>query len=201
MPRGRSQSLALLLIGGGLLLLLAQSGFLLFLPAFVRLLLILVVGVAVWRGSANYLKLWQRLALLGLLVIFALPGLGDAAGVFVLGLPAAAFAWSYLRDPRRWWALLPAGVLGSLALVTLFETTFPGWDAAPIFFLGLAATFSYLYLRPFAQGGQRWAIYPAIGMVVLTVLSNDPSGDGPNWLSPIVLIAVGLSLLWWWRKR
>ena len=196
----KPQRLAMALIALGLVFLLLQSGLLGAIPALLRLLLVLVVGSALWQGTRN-LKVWQRLALLGLLLLVVLPTLGELSGVFVLGLPGALFWWTYARDPRRWWAILPAGVLSSLALVVFVEQALPGWDGGPILFLGLAATFSYLYLLPSERGGQRWALFPAIGCIVLTLLSNDPRGSGPGWLLPLVFIGGGLWLLWWWRGR
>lgn len=196
---GRPRRLATLLIALGALLLALQSGLLAALPALLRLLLFALLGVALWRGSSR-LGSWPRLALLGVLLVVALPRLGELAEAFVLGLSGAVFAAVYLRDRRRWWAVLPAGTLFSLALVALFSAVFPGWGAAPVFFLGLAGTFSYLYLLPAARGGQRWAIYPALGSIALTLVSNDPSG-GSSWLLPLLLIGLGLGLLWWWGKR
>lgn len=199
MADGRPRRLAASLIALGALLLVLQSGLLGALPALLRVLLFVVLGVALWRGSSG-LRLWPRLALMGALFVVVLPRLGELVGVFALGLPGAVFAAIYLRDRRRWWAVLPAGTLFSLALVALFGQLFPGWSAAPVFFLGLAGTFSYLYLLPVPRGGQRWAIYPAIGCIALTLVANDPGG-GSSWLLPLLLIGLGLGLLWWWGKR
>lgn len=51
-------------------------------------------------------------------------------------------------------ALIPAGVLFTLAGVAGADVLVPGVDSGSLFFLGLAATFGYVYRLP---NGQRWA--------------------------------------------
>ena len=74
--------------------------------------------------------------------LFAVVTSGRFAATAALGFPALAFGLSYLHSAKRWWLLLPAGLLGSLTLLVTFAGLFPHWDATPVLFLGFAATFT-----------------------------------------------------------
>lgn len=70
----------------------------------------------------------------------------------------------------------------------------PRLDTAWLFFLGIAATFGLLYLLPASQGGQRWAVYPAVvalAVLAIVLLTGAVSGV----VVPIALMLVGLYLL------
>jgi hypothetical protein len=186
------------LIGVGILVLIFNSNLLGALPSLIWLSLLFAVGVALWMVGA--LPHWVRITGVAALYVFAMATSGDLAGVAALGFPALAFGVVYLIKPKRnWWAIIPGGVLTSLALLVLFEEIFPHWGGEAVMFLGFAATFTTLYLLPANRGGQRWALYPAIGWIVITVLSNDPSGDS-GWFLPLILIGAGAMILLWWRR-
>lgn len=194
------KQLAYTLVAVGSLLFLANSGILGALPAFIWVILLFVSGSAFWLATQGHLPMWQRIVGFAGIGIFAAASSGRFSGVPVLGFPAMVFGLIYLRNPKRWWALMPAGVLSSLALLVTFEELFPRWDATPVLFLGFAATFSIIYLLSPQRGGKRWALYPAILFIILTVLVNDPSGSMPAWFLPILLIGGGSLMLWWWRR-
>jgi hypothetical protein len=199
--RSSSTTIGVVLIAAGVLAVAARSPALGALPDLMRVLLLFAVGAAAWWGTRGRLRRGARIALIAVIGAFAVPSAGRFAGVVAIGFPALAFALVYLASPRRWWALLPAGVLASVALVAGSQALFPGWNPAPLLFLGFAATFTTLYLLPRGRGGQRWALAPALLWIVLTVLVNSPSGNGPHWLLPAVLIGAGVFLLSWWRGR
>lgn len=201
MKGSSAKTVAYVLLGTGLFLFLANTGVFGALPAFLWTLLLLAVGAAFWMGSLHALPLWQRIAGYAGIGVFATATSGSFAGAAALGFPALAFGLVYLLEPRRWWALLPAGLVGSVAVFIALDALFPRWDTTPILFLGFAATFSVLYLLSPRRGGKRWALFPAVLFIVLTVLSNDPSGNTPGWFMPLLLIGGGWLLLWWWRRR
>ena len=205
MRRRSSTTLGVLLIALGVLVVLGRTPAFALMPALLRLLLLFALGGYAWWGTRGRLPRSARLVLVAVVGAFAVPSAGRFAGVAALGYPALLFALVYLSSARRWWALLPAGVLASLALVAGSQVLFPGWNPAPLLFLGFAATFTALYLLPGKRGGQRWALFPALLWIGLTVLVNYPGGRGPHWLLPAVLIGTGVFLLSWWgggrRKR
>jgi hypothetical protein len=187
------------LIGVGILVLLFNSNLLGALPSLIWLALLFAVTIALWMVGA--IPHWVRIVAVLALYILAMATSGNLAGVAALGFPALAFGVVYLVRPKRsWWSIIPGGILASVALLVLFEEIFPGWDGVAVMFLGFAATFTVLYLLPAQRGGQRWALYPAIVWIVLTVLSNDPSGDSGFFL-PLVLIGAGVMILLWWRRK
>ena len=188
-----------LLVTAGAFLFLINTGLLGALPSFIWFALLLTVGAAFWLGMDTR-PFWERVVGFGLVGVFAIATSGRFAGSAALFFPALAFALVYLADTRRWWAVLPAGVLGSVGALVTTEVLF-GWGGAPVLFLGFAATFAYLYLLPKARGGQRWALYPTVVAILLTVIVNDPSGRTPGWVLPLLLTGGGAFMLWWWRDR
>lgn len=72
----------------------------------------------------------------------------DRAGAFLFLFMGAGFGAVYLRERANWWALIPCGVMLTLALVVLLPPDVEGMPAAAVLFLGLAATFGVLALVP-----------------------------------------------------
>ena len=190
----RNLAYLLLLVGT---LLLANSGFLGALPSFLRTAALLALGAALWLGPTHVTFGWRLAGFIGV-GVFAIITSGAFTGVAALGFPALAFALVYLSDRSRWWAIIPAGILASVALLLTFSLLF-AWNATPVLFLGFAATFTYLYLLSPERGGQRWALYPAVVFIALTVLVNDP-GSGFSSALPLLFIGAGVLMLWWWQR-
>jgi hypothetical protein len=113
---------------------------------------------------------------------------GDLAGFYFLGSIGAGFIFTYLQERKHWWAVIPGGVLVTLGTIVAAEEIFPRWDAGGLFFAGLAATFGYLY----AYERKRWAIYPAVALLVIGLLGLSFTG---GWVFPLLLIAVGFYAL------
>ena len=201
MPRPDAQTLAVVLIGAGLLMFLSNFGLFGALPAFIWVCLLFALGALIWTRLPERFPFWQRLVIYIAVGIFAIISADAFAATVSLGFPAMAFAFVYLRNPRNWWAIIPAGVLTSVALLVTIETLFHRWDGTAFMMLGFAATFTLLYLLPKERGGQPWALYPAILWIVLTMMINDPVGDMPSWLLPVLLIGGGAFILWRWQQH
>ncbi|MEX2543173.1 MAG: hypothetical protein WD314_15305 [Trueperaceae bacterium] len=197
----RARLIGFALLGLGALALVANTGIFGLLPAFVWVMTLFAAGAAVWMLGAGCFAFPQRLLLFIGIGLLATTTSGRMAGTAATGFIAMAFALVYLRDARQWWAIIPAGVMAGASLVTTVETLFPRWDAGPLFLLVLAGTFTLLYLLPRERGGQGWALAPAVVLIMVTVVANDPSGRTPGWLVPLVLIGSGVAMLWWWRRR
>jgi hypothetical protein len=186
----RSMVPALILIGLGVVGILSGTGLFRFLGGFIWAG---VLGVAAYYA---FMEGKKRNNTLLRLAAFPLAGLaiasitsasfGGAAFLAALGL---AFALVWHDDKRRWWAMIPAGTFASLAAVTFFEPIVGG-SAGWLFLAGLAATF-YALTR-FEVEPQPWAIYPAIALGVVALLSFTTSG---GWVVPLLLIAAGVYLL------
>lgn len=191
----RRTQLGVGLVALGLLALLSNFGLFAGLGRLVGMVLFGAAGVLVigmYRRDPG--RLWT------LPLGFGLLGLGVASmelpwsGGAFLGSIGLGFLAIWLLDAtrQRWWALIPAGVLLTLGLVATWDELFSGPSdvGGTIFFLGLAATFAALYLIPSVQ--QRWAIWPALALGVVAILTLSFSG---GWIAPIALILVGAWLL------
>ncbi len=193
----------ILLIAGGMLFLMQSLGLLMlnnlwpiifaapgavFLYAFVR-------------RRENWWAVIPGLTLLGIGALIAFsqvfPRANDAwGGAIFLGSLGASFLAVYLRTgTREWWAIIPAGVLGTIAATILLEPFLGSGFTGGLFMLGMGATFALVYLLPTPAGRMRWAIYPASilgGIGVLTLITA-------TWLirvlGPLAIIALGLYLI------
>ena len=110
-------------------------------------------------ASGGWWAAFPGFVLAGIGVLILLPdSLEDLGGAVFLGAIGLSFWLVYLSGRERWWAIIPGGVLVTLATVTLTDTLFRGGDAGGgIFFLGLALTFLLVALL----AGMRWAYWPA----------------------------------------
>jgi len=107
------------------------------------------------------------LVLAGIGVLILLPdSLDDLGGAVFLGAIGLSFWLVYLSGRERWWAIIPGGVMITLAGVTLTDTLFRGGDAGGgVFFIGLALTFLLVALL----AGMRWAYWPAGALGVMGI--------------------------------
>ena len=106
----------------------------------------------------------------------------------------------YLANPRMWWAIIPGGVMTTLAVVAgIDEIGVRGFDSGGVFFLGLGLTFLVLGLLT-PRTGERltWAFIPAAVLIVMGILVGANSANLINVVWPFVLIAAGG--YWIWRS-
>lgn len=129
-----------------------------------------------------------------------LRGAGTWGGSLFLGSLGIGFAAVYLRDHGRWWAIIPAGVMLTVALPAVGGASEAGARASgALFFVGLAVTFVLVAVLPGGPGRRRWAWTPAGALAVLAVLVALEATallSVFNYLWPLVLIAGGGVLLW-----
>lgn len=127
-----------------------------------------------------------------------LPGVASAlGGSFFLGSLSLSFWLIFAAHRKHWWAIIPGGILLTLAAVAGGGNLFAGSFGGVLFFLGLSATFGALYVLPSAKdkGHTRWALIPAIfclGMAFVVAASLSTLA-GAIW--PLGLILLGLYLL------
>jgi hypothetical protein len=134
------------------------------------------------------------MALLGIGVLIGLSviGLADAIGGAVfLGSLSLAFWLVYLRRRDNWWAVIPGGVLATLAVVAGLEQVIPWAETGGIFFMGLALTFGLVYLLPTPHGQMTWALIPAAVLFVLGLIVVLATSSVFQYLWPLALILVG----------
>jgi hypothetical protein len=202
-------SLVLPIVGG---LLLVALGALLFLNNLdvIDLDWSLLIGPIIALGGLVFLfvfifdrKNWWALipafTLLGLGAIILLGNLhvpfaetiSGAILFFAIGL---SFWLIYINNSSNWWAIIPGGVLWSLAAVTIMpEGT---WFSRGIFFLGLGLTFLLVYLLPKPEGRMKWALYPAVALFLVGLLATIGASNWIKFIWPVALLIGGAVLLY-----
>jgi hypothetical protein len=120
-----------------------------------------------------------------------LPNAPDTfAGSIFLGGISLAFWLVYLLDRRQWWAVIPGGVLLTLAFIAgTANTAFADNGAA--FFFGLGLTFVVVALLPNMGRNLRWAWIPAAVMLVMGAFLSLSATNLINYVWPVALILAG----------
>jgi hypothetical protein len=218
MPRIETRVIAGgLLVALGVLLLLQTLG--VFVGG-VDLLLAVVFGAAGVLflrvfASAPALKWWAALPGVMLIDLAALmviglaspslactPRLGgwvlscsEIAGAIFLGGLGLSFWLVYVANRAQWWAVIPGGVLVTMAVVTLVSSNLNGAVGGGVFFLGLGATFLVVGLLPTRQERMAWAFIPAGILIAMGVFLIASLTALTGYVWALALIAVGGWLL------
>lgn len=193
-----------LLIAAGLLFLAQSLGLI---SSAWRALWVVVFGLAglsfvVWLllDRRQWWAIIPGLTLLGLagmiLLSILLPEENDWwGGLVFLGAIGLSFALVYLMRRDFWWALIPAGALLTLALVTVSARFMGGAELGALIFLGLGVTFGLVALVPTPHGRMTWAWIPAGVLGVIGILIALAMGSLLNYIWPVALILAGVYLL------
>lgn len=190
----------LLLIAGGFLLLLQNLGYLNNVSPYLWTALLAGAGAAFIIGYVLDRSRWWAIipgiVLLGLSVVTFIstmdsPLMEQLSGAFFLGSVALAFWVVYIVRRDYWWAIIPAGVLTTLAVVAGLEDRTSGLASGGIFFIGLALTFLVVLLATRMQ----WAIFPALALGIMGVALWIGFGRVIDYIWPLALIAGGIYLL------
>jgi hypothetical protein len=201
----RSLLLGLALVAAGMLFLVQNLGWL---GPLANPLWALTFGaggvaflVALARNPARWWAAIPGFALLGIALLIVLgdlaPGLmGDWGGALFLAMLGLGFWVAYLTSRECWWAIIPGGVLLTLALIAGLSESRVGQDLGWLFFLGLSATFGVLYLQPMNGNHVRWALYPAAALLALALLTLAAMDGVVTLFWPAVLIAGGFYLMY-----
>jgi len=151
-----------------------------------------------WQKEEHWWMAIPGFALLGLsgtiVVEEMLTGFPFGGSIF-LGSVGAGFVVVYLREREHWWAVIPGGVLTTLAVVAgLDEVT--GWENGGVFFLGLGLTFAAVALLPTPQGKMTWAWIPAGVLLLLAVITSASLEGIFDILWPLALVVLGGAILY-----
>ena len=191
----------LLLIVGGLLLLLQNVGLLGGVLALVWALLFGAAGAAFFfvflTNRAHWWAVIPGCALLGIAALIALdqiaPQVADTlGGVFFLGGMGLGFWVVYFIKRELWWAIIPGGVMLTLALIAGLSSVLEGDETGGILFLGLGLTFGLLSFVQTPQGRLRWALIPAAVLLAMGLLLSAAATPLLGYLWPVALILIGL---------
>jgi hypothetical protein len=195
---------AILLIIVGILLLLQNFGILGGIVALIWALIFAAGGlIFLYMFLTNRTQWWAIIpgfALLGLAALIALdeflPQVGDIlGGAIFLGAMGLAFWVIYFQRREQWWAIIPGGVMFTLALIAGLDAAFEGLETGGVLFLGLGLTFGLLSFVPTPHGRMKWALIPTAVLLVMGVLITAVATGGLAFLGGAALILVGLYVL------
>jgi len=117
-------------------------------------------------------------------------------GPIILGGIGLSFFLVYLAEKSNWWAIIPGGVLFTIAVVALMESSSTALATGAIFFLGIGITFALVAILPNSVGQMRWAWIPAGVLGIMGVLILVAAENLINYIWPIALILAGGFLIW-----
>lgn len=199
----RRMMFALLLIAAGVLFLLQNLGVLGSLTGLVWAVLFALGGLAFLSVLVTNRTQWWAaipgivLLDVGVLIAFTtlFPNLDGrlSGGLFLLGL-GLAFWVVFALAPQNWWAVIPGGVMVTLAAVTAMES-FTGDVTGAVFMLGLALTFLLLYFIPVRGRRMTWPWIPALVLGAIGFLVLFQASNMINIAWPVILILAGGFLL------
>lgn len=117
-------------------------------------------------------------------------------GGIILGGIALSFWLVFLTNRGFWWAVIPAGVLTSIAVVSTLDELIPNTDMDGFFLVGLGLTFILLGVLPGYDTQLRWAFIPGGILTFIGVLTLPFMGQAFNILWPAALIIAGGFILY-----
>ena len=194
-----------LLVIAGVLLLLQNFAILTFGWDLIWALLFALGGISFVAVFLNDHEQWWAIipgfTLLGIGGLIGLAAIlpestGAWGGVFFLSTISLAFWVIFALRRENWWAVIPGGVLLTLAVVAGLAKAAGGIARGGLFFLGLAATFGLVYLLPTPEGRMKWAIIPAGILGAVGILIILAATSVINYLWPVALILVGFYLVY-----
>ncbi len=166
----------------------------------------IVFLVAYLRDRASWWAIIPGMTLLGLGAISTLDRVAPAfeaawGGTIFLGAIGLSFLLIYLRDRSLWWAIIPGGVLATLAAVAGLDQLALPIETGGLFFIGMGLTFLLVAFLPNPSGPMRWAFIPAGALIIMGILIAVGFERAIGYLWPLALIAVGLVLLFRAMRR
>lgn len=152
-----------------------------------------------WWAAIPALALWG-LSFVALEEALNLVPAVSLGGPAFLGSLGAAFWLVYARQQAQWWAVIPGGVLLTLAVVSGIDE-FGLESGGGIFFVGLGLTFALVALLPTKDSDTRWAWIPSAVLLLLGLTQAVAVWNAVLDFWPVVLILIGgYILLQAWRR-
>ena len=192
----------ILLVVVGALLLLQTFGVLRIVVSIVWTVVFLAAGagfLVVFLGETQHW--WAVIPGMALVGIGALIGLSVVGldeyvgGAVFLGALSLAFWLVYLRQRQHWWAIIPGGILLTLAGVAALDQIAPWFETGGLLLLGMAFTFVLLYLLPTGGERMRWPLIPGGVLFLIGVIIILANSAVLRFVLPAAVVVVGAYLV------
>ena len=153
---------------------------------------LIFIGLYVSMHREQFWPLIPGITMLGLSLLILSEAIGIrgniGAGLFMLFI-GLSFLAVYLLHSEHWWAIIPAGMVGSVSLVIFWGDII----GVGLMFFGMGTTFIALYFVVKATTDEHWwPLIPGgiLAFMGLLFLFFGPVGFG-EYILPIALIIVG----------
>ncbi|MCO6452374.1 MAG: hypothetical protein J5I90_16465 [Caldilineales bacterium] len=154
------------------------------------------------QDQENWWALIPGFILLGIgagvgLALLPLPFADQLTGPVIVGGISLAFWAVFIVNREQWWAVIPGGILLSVAVMIFLTEFLPDEYAVGVMFLGMALTFVVVALLPNPEGKRMtWAFIPAAVFVVIGFIVNAPAfAEYLPVVGALALIIGGAALL------
>src|SRR3990172_1017067 len=193
-----------LLIAAGVLFLLQNMGYLQSFSNAIWFVVFLVAGIGfLFVFTTNRAHWWALIPAFVLIGLSGTIGLGTFAprlegqwsGAVFLGSMGVGFVAVYFARRENWWAIIPGGVMITLAVVTIADAR--EIESGGIFFVGLAVTFALIFLAT----RMRWPLIPAAVLFAIGLFIGAGLEKAFNYVWPVALIAAGLLIIFRVSRR
>jgi hypothetical protein len=155
----------------------------------------LVFLYAFWIDRSQWWPIIPGIALLSLGVVIGFeelfPG-SDWIGSIFLGALGLTFCIIYAVNREQWWAVIPGGILLTLAVVAGLDKFLIGELEGGIVMMGMGVTFAVVGLLPTQHGPMRWAFIPGGVLFIIGIFLLTPQLPVMNYIWPLAIILVGI---------
>jgi hypothetical protein len=123
---------------------------------------------------------------------------GDLGGTIVVGAIGISFFLVYLINRTFWWAVIPGGVMLTVAAMTGLEPYLTDVGTIGLFFFGVGITFAILTFLPAFNGSLKWAWIPAFvcGLIGVIMVVFSLTADIIPILFALALVLAGFYIIY-----
>lgn len=119
---------------------------------------------------------------------------GEIGGFIFFVAISIAFLIVYLMNKKFWWAIIPAGVMASLA-ATILVDGFTKFEGGGVLLMGIALTFALLTVLPGLEGNRQWPLIPAGILFVVSLFAFFEDFNVSSLVWAVILIVLGVFLV------